>query len=58
MIALMVSVGYNSIMKRKDVIKDIVKILKTYEDCKLDKKCANEILTLLEILDYNRHNKK
>lgn len=41
-------------MKRTKVISEIVKVLKTYEGCKLDKKCANEILNKLEDLGMNQ----
>lgn len=35
-------------MKRSDALKKIVKILKPWENSILNKKCANEILTMLE----------
>ena len=38
-------------MKRNDVLKKIVKTLQPWESSKLDKKCANEILSMLEELD-------
>ena len=38
-------------MKRSTAIKTIQKVLKKWEDCKLTKKTANEVLTSLEHLD-------